>query len=418
MKKTNENGFALVMVMLLITILIILGTSFSYNSFHSYKNNVDKEKETKAYYIARSGANIVASALEKSVITSEDIIDKQSSPTTLGDGQFSINVTNSGNNVLIESTGTVNDFDEKIILELKKNMPPLDMAFFATDSINITNGYIYGDMGTNASVAESVSLNSSPVMTGDIYVGPDGDENTIKANETYITYNQKYLNKNREYPLPIFPEFPDDITYTPGTLNISNWDNTEYISDDLYYDKIDIHTPVQVDIGNDDIRIRTKELNINNDITINKTGTGMLKIYVEDIFYLGPNYTIGGNNIEDCQIFIKGNVLSFFGNLAGSIFVENADLSLQSGQIIEGNIISNGNNITIDGDSSAYTKAVYAPDTDITFKADGHVKGAVVCKNMTITGGTVEYDDSIKSLKASDLFLPSDQSFERIWKNN
>lgn len=77
----DEDGATLVTVLILIIILTTLGITITQVSLNQYRNSIRTEKELAAQYIAKSGANIVASAIENSLIKSEDLDKKSSSPT-------------------------------------------------------------------------------------------------------------------------------------------------------------------------------------------------------------------------------------------------------------------------------------------------------------------------------------------------
>lgn len=198
MKKLNikdflyrEDGATLVTVLILIIILTTLGISISQISLHQYRNSIRAEKELAAYYIAKSGANAVASAIENSLVKPEDLKGKSSSPTPLSIGHFEVDVQQAGEKIIINSLGKVDNYTRMVMLELSKikgYFPSFDYAAFATGKISMTGSpYVRGNIGTNQSSEGSIDFaGGNPSFEGDMYICPEGDsETTVKKPDWY-----------------------------------------------------------------------------------------------------------------------------------------------------------------------------------------------------------------------------------------
>lgn len=187
----REDGATLVTVLILIIILTTLGISISQISLHQYRNSIRAEKELAAYYIAKSGANAVASAIENSLVKPEDLKGKSSSPTPLSIGQFEVEVQQAGEKIIINSLGKVDNYTRMVMLELSKikgYFPSFDYAAFATGKISMTGSpYVRGNIGTNQSSEGSIDFAAgNPSFEGDMYIGPEGDsETTVKKPDWY-----------------------------------------------------------------------------------------------------------------------------------------------------------------------------------------------------------------------------------------
>ncbi|NBB76092.1 MAG: hypothetical protein GVY02_01825 [Bacteroidetes bacterium] len=77
-----------------------------------------------------------------------------------------------------------------------------------------------------------------------------------------------------------------------------------------------------------------------------------------------------------------------------------------SGLII-GNIITGGDIVLIDGNGDNYSRLLYAPNADVSMGGSGKIKGSLVAKSFTGSGGfTVTYltdfEDTLPDLDSGD----------------
>ena len=87
LRKHNEQGSALLLTIIITMILLVLGGALASFSLIEKARWVD-EGDLKAYYIARSGADLVAQAVLENEDDFEDIKGKTTKPVTLGQGSF------------------------------------------------------------------------------------------------------------------------------------------------------------------------------------------------------------------------------------------------------------------------------------------------------------------------------------------
>ena len=111
----NNKGAALAMVIMVLVVLIILGTSALGISMSETKLSIASEKNIQAEYIAKSGADIAA----QRVIDNPTNLNSIAS-TPFGNGTFSANITKNSNIVNIESTGVVDGHTKKVSVLLKR----------------------------------------------------------------------------------------------------------------------------------------------------------------------------------------------------------------------------------------------------------------------------------------------------------
>lgn len=423
----KEDGITLTTILLLISVLTILGVTISHISVSQFQNSVNEENRLSAYYIAKSGANIVAGAIENSIIDPMDLVNKVSSPTNLNNGNFVVRVTENANKFIINSEGTVKNITQNVILELSQvgAFPPLDHAIFADGNINLQGGpVVTGDIGTNQSNEGSIRIDGNPKIEGDLYVGPDGSSDTVETPDWYKLEGEIHnLQEEQEFPLPEYPEFPTYLPYFSETFTAGWWPSPPYyINNSIWYDKIEVQSELIINIYDEDLIIRADEFIVSGSgkVTINKHGSGKLKLFVSEKFELNGSGTVNNNgDPDDVFMYYSGDhTLNPSGNTKffGSVYVEKADIEITGSGGIIGNIISGGDTVRISGDASALVRTLYAPSADIIFTGSGKAKGAVLGNNVHMQGGSsVEYDKSIEDIDPEDLGFEK-QGFQRIWK--
>ncbi|OPL10615.1 MAG: hypothetical protein AVO34_10505 [Firmicutes bacterium ML8_F2] len=132
----NNKGSAMIVTLMVVLVVTALGFAlWSYSTSEVRFTEKDADK-MQAHYLARSGAEIVANYMIKnSTGTLVSAITPGSShlsePTALGDGSFvvSVSMNADGDEVTIESTGTVNGVDDKVVLTMAKKDADLFRAF-------------------------------------------------------------------------------------------------------------------------------------------------------------------------------------------------------------------------------------------------------------------------------------------------
>lgn len=426
----KEDGITLVQVLLLIILLTTLGVSILNISLNQYRNAIKKEKELLAYYIAKSGANVVAGAIENSIIEPAELENKKSAPTPLSGGFFEVEVTRDGDKIIINSVGTVDNFSRSLKLELSRirgSFPLFDHALFATGIIKMDGSpYIKGDFGTNQSSAGSIDFaGGNPRFEGDIYIGPDGDSETTVSKPSWYKLDSEIHNlpEELEFSLPPYPEFPTSLPYY-GTFTASWYPSPPYyINNSGWYDKIDVQSELIINIYDEDLIIRTNDFSVTGSgkVTINKMGSGKLILYVSDKFNIAGSGTVNNHgDPNDVFLYYSGTqtlnpagATKFFGN----VYVERADIEIGGSGGIIGNIISGGNKIRISGDASAIVRALYAPNADIYYEGSGKTRGTVIGKDVHMSGGSsIIYDESIKDIDPEDMGFEPGKGYRRIWK--
>ncbi len=434
----NEEGSSLLIILLLLSVLLFLGTSLSMTSLFQYKTSIREERKLQAQYIAKTGANMVAGAIQNEIINPSDLNNKESSPINLNNGSFIVNVLDNGSSITIISTGTVSNITESITLVLSRitgeNMfPLLDHAIFADGFLEFEGSpQVNGNLGVNENGLDengnpttAVKLGGDPDINGDIFIGPGGTADAVVTPGDWWSFDGivDNLPEERSYPLPEYPVFPDDLNYTSGTYLAGWYPEPPYtINSSMWYDKIEVKSELIINIYDDDIILRAGDFHVTDSgkITVNRYGNGKLKLYVSDDFQLTGSSTINNaGSPEDTYMYYSGEEIIVDGTtkFVGSAYIEKADMEIMGSGGITGHITSGGNYVTISGDASANVRAIYAPKADILFNGSGHAKGAVIGKTITMTGGTyVDYDDSMQDMDFAELGFEVTEGYSRTWK--
>ncbi len=428
----NERGGALPIVLIILVVFSIYGVSLLSISVADSKHANFQEDRTQAYYLARSGAEALSSYIVNNLenLTQEEreafidsIDNKTSSPTKLNPadgGYFEVRLVKSEAELTIYATGVIEDSNirETVTLKLLREVipgetpdpiPTFDMAFFATASGTQSNPAIKmsgsttikGSVGTNTTGDRSIQLAWSNYMRdGVLYIGPDADPNSVVQGPqkltTHIPSGVQSLAEVREYPMPVFPEFPTGLPPRGDLRTV--WIEGEFypIYNDGYYNEIAgiEGRTITIDLGGGDRIIRVKNLNISQGfVKLQNIGeNGRLIFYVEDSFTMGGSSTINqGGSIDRVMIYYAGSATVNLGDNTrhvGNIFVKDAPINIANSGGIIGNIISGGSNINVSGNADANTRILYAPNAHIDISGSGKIKGAVVGKSFDISGGS------------------------------
>lgn len=349
----NERGAALPIVFILSMALIILGASLFTVSLGQASRTVLQEKREQAFYIAKSGADAIAShiidnyrviALTDTAITNlNNHYLNQDIP--FGNGAFRAKVSkdpSDSNVIVIESTGTIDNVSNRTTLILGPDGPIMSMnhAILSKGDIKVTGGFKVWNRGDVAAV-------------GDI----DGiEQGNLGGGELQPRYTG---------------EFPPEIPF-PSTLDpaIELRSGTTITRSANYGNYEGGGFEIRVEDGKD-IHINFDKFKINGIINIRGSGTGAVHIYT--------------NTIESVGSFI-------INNLDRRVVI----LYAQGSIALEGSFELNG-------------VLLYAPNSSFTHgEGSVSITGAMITNYLELAGGTVvNYDPTVAD------FINAIRKFER-----
>jgi len=216
---SNNKGAALIVTLVVLVVLSTIGAAALNIGVSDTKLVVAQQKDVQNYYVARSGADAIASYLIKNPAQFETVKTKTVSQKAKGEinGQeFAVSVTGDMREFLIESVALDEDDQEvdKIFLQMKEfNL--MDFSVFADQILLVGNNFmITGNIGTNGN---SITFGNRDVI-GNVILGPNANSASVADAEANATGTVEKLPTQLVFP-PIdeaqFTEaWPGGSTYT------------------------------------------------------------------------------------------------------------------------------------------------------------------------------------------------------------
>ncbi len=440
LRKHNEQGSALLLTIIITMILLVLGGALASFSLIEKGQVGRDEGDLKAYYIARSGADLVAQAVLENEDDFEDIKGKTTKPVTLGQGSFTAKIEPISSGARIVSTGVVGSRKRTISLVLKgvSSAPLIDHAIYASGDINISGGVsIEGDVATSSKNQPALE------MTGGAKIKPSseaGHEGKLFISESIDEeYYDNYVSIEEGNVITGGIEGKDIPKYNninfPETPSIVLSNSTDFTSPltfsasktEMYFDKVKIDgvggtSRFTIDLAGQDCTLVIDELELSNQPNIKLINPGHLDLFVNkfsgsshNALYL--NLDIVGNpdgNDGDqdwlrsqadkseqdiINLYYSGsepfgasnadgaNALRFF--FVGNLITDQADIFFAQDSMVKGNILTNAQNIAITNNTLVNAGLIYAPNAHVDFRNGGQTN-AIVCKEFSGSGGDSE----------------------------
>ncbi len=448
-KWEQESGYTLIGVLAIFVILTALGMSLVMLSVTSVKTSTTERDDQSAFYIAEAGLNYKMKEIEEDVLsvyelkkvkTKEDFYSKVKEKLLVNDEKVYEKFESDAWAELVVNplSGTENEYEiistgysgnqtrsvAKIITVTWKNkikdfkLPPF--AVFTSGSFNMGSGSITGDIGTVNESKGGIYFgnNGGQHNDGAIYV-PRMDKDIVKSNNSNINSEIKAIDETYSIPqLPPFPEIPSNFTKLPdqmikngsnttdlikdNNLLITNWITNNYtlvMNNDLEFHSITLNenNKLYIDVGDTDKRIVVNNLDIVNG-HVELKGKGNLTIYVIDKIIMGAGSTINNNgDVNRLNVYLKGSdasnqpkkiVLSGAQKVYGSLYAEDADITLTAGGGFIGNIFTGGKNFKVDGGSYNQAQLFFAPNANFDMTSGGNeFEGMIIANTFEISGG-------------------------------
>lgn len=305
---------------------------------------------------------------------------------------------------------------------------PFDYAVFADGNIDlggnaITDSYdsrdgAYGepnvsdngDITTNSTSDNAVTLSGNAVVNGDAITGPNSDPNDVIQiiDNAEITGALEAASELRSY------NSADDVSVSSsgseGALHVGG-DDIVYLNSGTYN-----YTSVTVTDNGQLIPSGDVTFNVSGAFTLNGNG-GLVTPYGSMEVNVSGAFAIYGNGV----LAPKGSTTI---NAASTVSIsDNGVLAPQgptqitaSGNVnIEGNgvatynddpssfilSVTNTSTVLIDGNADFYG-GVYAPESDVTIYGNGNIHGAVVADDFVCTGNCLlHYDEALEEVSVS-----------------
>jgi hypothetical protein len=352
----KNNGGALVLVLMVFSCVIILGSTITAVSYSENRQSIVEEKRLKAYYTARSAADSTAEWLVDTAnldnVTNVVPDDQGEAYAVSGTGNlentgFTVKVTKDDANiqlVYIEAISNIDGTQGKAALTIHESgvysgTAPFDNTIFASNNVTLT-GNTYVDGGIEA--GGIIDANSNVTITG----------------------TQKE-HSSRDFPPWVMNETLVDAD--PYNLDIKN-NESLVISSNARYGIIQVRNGGTLTFMTGSTELVVMADTLDFDGTINVQGTGKLKLYVNSYVDIG------------------GSVIS----TPGSLIIY---LATGSSMKLPGNTTFNG--------------FVYGPEATVDLNGTPGFTGAIIAETVTGVGTSNLYyaQSEAQSIDATELQL-------------
>ncbi|MFW6377534.1 MAG: DUF7305 domain-containing protein [bacterium] len=337
----DNNGYLLVSVFIILLILLAVGTVILNITLAEYKQAERDKNKIKAYYLARSGAELTAD----SIINGDLDLEENTFNLMEDDGRtianININSIDGSNDFIIESeSAEVNGVKEIVKLKLE-NKSIFDSALFAVGNIQLQNQtVVIGDVESKGSIKDNGKIEGNIIQSSD---------REMPSIDHWPDENQSPFDNKRSIP-----------TTNVNGKGKGNSGSLE-ISESGYYEDIAIknNETLRIDTtGKDNLKVLVDNFDIKG--TIDIVGDGDVSFYAKD-----------GKQIQTPNVEIENDIY---------IYLQDE---------IEFTIIAN----------SDFNGFIHAPEGTIELQSSGtKVNGSIIAKNIKGKGnnvmGTIEYKSS------------------------
>lgn len=386
-RKRQPQGSAIVLVLFAIMIMSLLGTGLLGLGLQSRISAIRSGEDIAARCAADAG---LAKALFE---MNEKLKAKPWSdgtlPSSTGEALpncqslFGYTVQLEGSDYVVQSTGD-NGQAQRTIQATLRLAGPFETAIHAMNSLTLKSNTVVGgynssdpsdtdvdvQISTCSTSADRMILNSGVIVNGEVYVGVDGDPDTVIKDLGATTEGRYSLTEEPIFPPvvpPVLPDFDTDITIKGATFTIGPADSGRY-------DEIDLKrtsTPGVLEISGGDVVLHiTGNVDMGQDCEIIIRPGASLKLYLDGDLEADNN--AGFNNLTQ----IPGNF-----ELYGTGSDQEFDIRAKSDAF----------------------GAVYAPNADVTIMAQGDVYGSIVAENFEFkAGGNFYYDEALRNVNKDD----------------
>ncbi len=228
--KLDQRGAVLVFILVVFVVLTILGVAILQASLSENKQAVYQESNVQDYYVARSGAEAMASYLIENPDGVEDVINRTAGSTEYASAEIN------GQEFRVKVTGEPSALTGKITMPIIESRAyrggdEVGMVKLQLLETNLLLGAIFSDLmpkiGQNNLVTGDVGTNASTIdfgsedIVGNITLGPGATESYMTSVEDNVTAPHTVDKLTKEIILqqpdtskfvwdwPDWPEFTD-----------------------------------------------------------------------------------------------------------------------------------------------------------------------------------------------------------------
>lgn len=356
MKIKNNKGMVLGLVIIVMAVLSILGLSLLSLAANNAKSIAYQNKVKQAYYLARSGADTVATHL---VLNPKDdllLLSKTSDENShFSNGTFKVSVSNGdAYQMRIIGTGNVSGIEKSTTAVIRRLTVGelLDKAIYTNSSLDITGMVVEGDIQSGGNINYKTNGH--------------GKYDTTKYTATANT--PKYIDT-------VLPPIDTTPLYSPQNLVVSG--NVQ-ISNSCRLNSIEINQNKTLEIIADDkvVDIVVNNLTAKGNITITATGSGRVNLFVVNKLEVQTKGHINNDAPQKLYIYMQ----------EGSIF------DMQAGIVVKAYIIAPDADAVVQSEKSTIYGAIIA--NKLTKNGTNGPNGSVV---FVPQNNSSEIDDNLKA---------------------
>ncbi len=390
----NEHGMVLVLTMLIMTALVLLGTTALMESQTELKIAANYKNSARVFYDSDAGINFAIGMMEIGLKANPPTF---SLPTTVGGTStltytipsgftFSISAITmlAANIYSFTSTSTgPNNSQAAITVTFTPAGGIFNYGIFSQNGVTLSgNGYTdsydssvgpwalathhtNGDVGTNASGAGVIRLSGNARIYGNAQVGVGGDASTgITTSGNAAVLGQELVASSPKDMTPV----ADPGGGTAATLNLSSNDSQTISSGAYRLPSISLSGNATGNISGNVTLYVTGNISISGNATLNVLAGGSLTIYASG------TVSISGNGITNNTLLPKNLII--YGT-------------------------STCSSVSISGNGNLYG-AIYAPNANASITGNGNIYGSIVNSSMTDSGnGSIHYDEALQNVGTS-----------------
>ncbi|NTW71235.1 MAG: hypothetical protein HGA49_03220 [Eubacteriaceae bacterium] len=382
--RKNQEGMVLAFVIIVGAIMILTGTALLAGSVMEVKTGNFVQRDTQAYFTARSAVDALSSKVVKGNV---QLNDGDVYTGNIGDDTFTITVTKNGSKYTLESEGVSKDQEDivELVMEEKEevaNTLYVETAIFGKTSVNIGgNGSIIGGIGTNAKES------ANPITIG---------------GSASVSILPPYYDMNYPLPDPKLPAFP--VNAVTADLTVSGSQTIDLGNATVFYDVLKVEAGGVLTINQNG---SNSVLSVNS-LIVSKASNGKDKKPAGEIIiksgskaqvYINSILTISGKVNQDAtlnhkkleiyyngtaaKLSMDGILCSYFhcGNISFEAIANKSDFT---GVIVSGYT----GEFNINGNTRSYKNLIYAPFATLNkINGNANYMGSVVV-NIAKGNGT------------------------------
>lgn len=368
----GERGLAMPLVLMVLVVLSLLATALWQYSISELNQSVREEKRTRAYYVARAGAE----SLARHIMVNPEVLSSISEETgiatpgiTFDDGADEVIEGDlevilqrvDANSVEVIGTATVDGISQTVSILLETS-EGFDGVVYAASDLNFQNGVtVIGDLVTGGVVkfggteVPAENYSNHPNVTGN-----------IKTNVSIV------------FPPPEFPVVPTE--YFSSNLSVDS--STPPITDspEYAYRKISIANKkdafLTIDASANDVYLRTDDFEISQNsggLILNTSANHKLVVVVDTIIL--RNVLVTGDGVAELYVYNAANIQTTSGYIDPD---STARLDVFLGEGAELAMIAN----------AFFDGLVYGPQAFVSTNGNAKFAGSMIVKELKGTGGS------------------------------